>query len=208
MTVQEYASNLIGFGINSPQHKDWIKTKKSEVTGTEYQFNDIELIEDLMDYFFQWYYRIVDTKIVSDKVGFSVTVTVELSYLKKATEPQNFCKSSAVYGIASEYAANTKQLTLITPKAASMAFKNAAKKIGKVFGKDLNRGIENNELPVVQVEKESKKTTKEKILEQISKCTTADELETYKLLCMSDVDLKGAYHEKFHLIIKKYKYNV
>jgi hypothetical protein len=208
MTVQEYARNLIGFGINSPQHKDWIKTKKSEVTGTEYQFNDIELIEDLMDYFFQWNYRIVDTKIVSDKVGFSVTVTVELSYLKKATEPQNFCKNSAVYGIASEYAANTKQLTLITPKAASMAFKNAAKKIGKVFGKDLNRGIENNELPVVQVEKESKKTTKEKILEQISKCTTADELETYKLLCMSDVELKNAYQEKLHSIIKKYKYNV
>ena len=202
MTVQEYASNLIGFGINSPQHKDWIKTKRSEVTGTEYQFNDIELIEDLMDYFFQWNYRIVDTKIVSDKVGFSVTVTVELLYWKKVTEQY------AVYGIASEYAANTKQLTLITPKAASMAFKNAAKKIGKVFGKDLNRGIENNELPVVQVEKESKKTTKEKILEQIGKCTTADELETYKLLCMSDVELKNAYQEKLHLIIKKYKYNV
>jgi hypothetical protein len=202
MTVQEYASNLIGFGINSPQHKDWIKTKKSEVTGTEYQFNDIELIEDLMDYFFQWNYRIVDTKIVSDKVGFSVTVTVELLYWKKVTEQY------AVYGIASEYAANTKQLTLITPKAASMAFKNAAKKIGKVFGKDLNRGIENNELPVVQVEKESKKTTKEKVLEQISKCTTADELETYKLLCMSDVELKNAYQEKLHSIIKKYKYNV
>jgi hypothetical protein len=202
MTVQEYASNLIGFGITSPQHKDWIKTKKSEVTGTEYQFNDIELIEDLMDYFFQWNYRIVDTKIVSDKVGFSVTITVELLYWKKVTEQY------AVYGIASEYAANTKQLTLITPKAASMAFKNAAKKIGKVFGKDLNRGIENNELPVVQVEKESKKTTKEKVLEQISKCTTADELETYKLLCMSDVELKNAYQEKLHSIIKKYKYNV
>jgi hypothetical protein len=202
MTVQEYASNLIGFGITSPQHKDWIKTKKSEVTGTEYQFNDIELIEDLMDYFFQWNYRIVDTKIVSDKVGFSVTITVELLYWKKVTEQY------AVYGIASEYAANTKQLTLITPKAASMAFKNAAKKIGKVFGKDLNRGIENNELPVVQVEKESKKTTKEKVLEQISKCTTADELETYKLLCMSDVELKSAYQEKLHSIIKKYKYNV
>lgn len=202
MTVQEYASNLIGFGITSPQHKDWIKTKKSEVTGTEYQFNDIELIEDLMDYFFQWNYRIVDTKIVSDKVGFSVTITVELLYWKKVTEQY------AVYGIASEYAANTKQLTLITPKAASMAFKNAAKKIGKVFGKDLNRGIENNELPVVQVEKESKKTTKEKILEQIGKCTTADELETYKLLCMSDVELKNAYQEKLHSIIKKYKYNV
>jgi hypothetical protein len=198
MTVQEYASNLIGFGINSPQHKDWIKTKKSEVTGTEYQFNDIELIEDLMDYFFQWNYRIVDTKIVSDKVGFSVTVTVELLYWKKVTEQY------AVYGIASEYAANTKQLTLITPKAASMAFKNAAKKIGKVFGKDLNRGIENNELPVVQVEKESKKTTKEKVLEQISKCTTIDELETYKLLCLSDVDLKGAYHEKLKKIVGIY----
>jgi hypothetical protein len=155
-----------------------------------------------MDYFFQWNYRIVDTKIVSDKVGFSVTVTVELLYWKKVTEQY------AVYGIASEYAANTKQLTLITPKAASMAFKNAAKKIGKVFGKDLNRGIENNELPVVQVEKESKKTTKEKVLEQISKCTTADELETYKLLCMSDVELKSAYQEKLHSIIKKYKYNV
>ena len=105
-------------------------------------------------------------------------------------------------GIASEFAPNTKYLTLATPKAASMAFKNAAKKIGTLFGKDLNRGIENNELPSVFVEKEPKQTTQQRVISQIANCKTTDELESYKLLSNSDEVIKQAYNEKYTEFIK------
>ena len=191
MQIAEYLKNN-NANFDTPQHSDWIKTKKSEITESEYQYNEIELIEDLMEYFFgfNWGYRIIDTQIVSDKIGFSVTVTVELKF-------ENDKEIFSNYGIASEYAANTKQLTLVTPKAASMAFKNAAKKIGRLFGKDLNRGIENNELPVIQVEKETKKTTQEKIAAQIKSCKTKEELESFKLLAKSNSELEKLYNNKY-----------
>lgn len=182
--------------LTLPQHESWIKSKKSEVTATEYQFNDIELIEDLMDYFFtEWKYEIVDTKIVSDKVGFSVTVTVKLQYVGS---PNVFYSEffGSKYGIASEYAANTKQLTLVTPKAASMAFKNAAKKIGRIFGKDLNRGLENNELPVINLEKQDKKSTTQNLIDSINSCVTTDQLVTYQILAKSNPDTWAIYQQK------------
>lgn len=181
--------------FNQPQLAEWIKTKKSEVTGEEYQYNDIELIEDILSYFGDWKYEINKTHFVQDKFGISVTVEVRL-WLSTPDKYELF------FGIASEFAPNTKYLTLATPKAASMAFKNAAKKIGTLFGKDLNRGIENNELPSVFVEKEPKQTTQQRVISQIANCKTTDELESYKLLSNSDEVIKQAYNEKYTEFIK------
>lgn len=184
--------------FNQPQLPEWIKTKKSEVTGEEYQYNDIELIEDILSFFGDWRYEINKTQFVQDKFGISVTVDVCLfitipgeMYVKRYS------------GIASEFASNTKYLTLATPKAASMAFKNAAKKIGTLLGKDLNRGIENNELPSVFIEKEPKQTTQQRVISQIANCKTIDELESYRILSNSDKDIKIAYTEKYTEFIKK-----
>ena len=104
--------------FNEPQLAEWIKTKKSEVTGEEYQYNDIELIEDILSYFGGWIYEIKETHFVQDKFGISVTVEVVLLFVRNGRADKSF-------GIASEFAPNTKYLTLATPKAASMAFKSA-----------------------------------------------------------------------------------
>jgi len=183
--------------FNQPQLPEWIKTKKSEVTGEEYQYNDIELIEDILSFFGDWKYEIKETHFVQDKFGISVTVEVRLT-LSWSKTPDNWVPDLLLFfGIASEFAPNTKYLTLATPKAASMAFKNAAKKIGTLVGKDLNRGIENNELPSVFVEKEPKQTTQQRVISQIANCKTTDELESYKLLSNSDEVIKKAYTEKY-----------
>ena len=84
-----------------------------------------------------------------------------------------------------------------------MAFKNAAKKIGTLLGKDLNRGIENNELPFVFIEKEPKQTTQERVISQIANCKTIQELESYRILSNSDKDIKIAYNEKYTEFITK-----
>jgi len=189
--------------FNQPQLPEWIKTKKSEVTGEEYQYNDIELIEDILSFFGDWKYEIKETHFVQDKFGISVTVEVRLT-LSWSKTPDNWVPDLLLFfGIASEFAPNTKYLTLATPKAASMAFKNAAKKIGTLLGKDLNRGIENNELPSVFIEKEPKQTTQQRVISQIANCKTTDELESYKLLSNSDEVIKKAYTEKYTEFIKE-----
>lgn len=188
------------YPFNEPQLPEWIKTKKSEVTGEEYQYNDIELIEDILSFLGMWRYDIKQTHFVQDKFGICVTVEVILHYTTNANSP---IFTDISYGIASEFAPSTKYLTLATPKAASMAFKNAAKKIGRLLGKDLNRGIENNELPSVVIEKVSKQTTQERVIEQISKCKNITELESFKLLSNSDEVIKKAYTDKYTEFIKE-----
>jgi hypothetical protein len=202
MNVADYLNQFSGKPnyLTLPQHESWIKTKKSEVTGEEYQYNDIELIEDILSFFGDWKYEIKETHFVQDKFGISVTVEVVLSLVIDDGKIYHSIKS---FGIASEFAPNTKYLTLATPKAASMAFKNAAKKIGTLLGKDLNRGIENNELPSVFIEKEPKQTTQQRVISQIANCKTTDELESYKLLSNSDEVIKKAYTEKYTEFIKE-----
>lgn len=179
--------------LTLPQHESWVKTKRSEITGTEYQYNDIELIEDLMDYFFvEWRYNIIRTDIMQDKSGVSVTIQIELiaSIIQFDKYPKIFV------GIASEWAPSLKSLPLITPKCASMAFKNAARKIGRLFGKDLNRFLENNDLPVVNIEKQDKKSTAANLINAIKACTTTDQLLTYQIVAKANEEAWAVYQTK------------
>lgn len=184
--------------LTLPQHESWVKTKRSEITGTEYQYNDIELIEDLMDYFFvEWRYNIIRTDIMQDKSGVSVTIQIELiaSIIQFDKYPKIFV------GIASEWAPSLKSLPLITPKCASMAFKNAARKIGRLFGKDLNRFLENNDLPVVNIEKQDKKSTAANLINAIKGCTTTDQLLTYQIVAKANEEAWAVYQTKLSELI-------
>lgn len=184
--------------LTLPQHESWVKTKRSEITGTEYQYNDIELIEDLMDYFFvEWRYNIIRTDIMQDKSGVSVTIQIELiaSIIQFDKYPKIFV------GIASEWAPSLKSLPLITPKCASMAFKNAARKIGRLFGKDLNRFLENNDLPVVNIEKQDKKSTAANLINAIKGCATTDQLLTYQIVAKANEEAWAVYQTKLSELI-------
>lgn len=184
--------------LTLPQHESWVKTKRSDTTGTEYQYNDIELIEELMDYCFkEWYYTIDSKEITQDKSGVSVTIQVELYGNKTGNDKYPWSFS----GIASEWAPSLKSLPLITPKCASMAFKNAARKIGRLFGKDLNRFLENNDLPVVNIEKQDKKSTAANLINAIKGCTTTDQLLTYQIVAKANEEAWAVYQTKLSELI-------
>lgn len=179
--------------LTLPQHESWIKTKRSDVTGMEYQFNDIELVEELLDFVFQrWHYKIWSKEITQDKTGVTVTIQIELFVSGY---------SYGYVGIASEWAPSLKSLPLITPKCASMAFKNAARKIGRLFGKDLNRFLENNDLPVVNIEKQDKKSTAANLINAINGCTTTDQLLTYQMVAKANEEAWAVYQTKLSELI-------
>lgn len=139
--------------LNSPQPKDWIIIKKSKNKKGEFQQNPIELIEAIMFRIFKFYhYDIMD--IVSNQFQgkFAMTVSIQLFYDYPFADV--FAKRQS--GVATVVASSIEMLELATPKAASMAFKNASRKIGKLLGKDLNREIENEDLETIQVDNKPK----------------------------------------------------
>jgi hypothetical protein len=96
------------------------------------------------------HYRIktINQPIISqDKQGTCcVTVIVEIEIMSLDGELR------VIPGIASEIVGSMRLLPLATPKASSMAVKNALKQLGKLFGKFLNTETDDADLPLIQVE--------------------------------------------------------
>jgi hypothetical protein len=200
--MNEFSSKDHKEMFNKDQPLEWVKLKKSVINETDYQYNDIELIEGLMDRMFKdWYYEIKHQPVVNqDKNGgFAVTVSIELFYLLKGGETSYIKKS----GISTEYVSSIKMLPLATPKASSMAFKNAAKKIGKLFGNSLNRNIEEAVLLDIQIEKEAPDRMEKRYKMLIDDSKSIDELMTYQFVIPSS--LKDYYQNKKNNLTKKNK---
>lgn len=181
---------------NIEQPKEWIKTKKSVLNETEYEFNEVELIESLCDKLFDdWHYEIIFSPIVyQDKNGVSVTQIVKLFYSSGG-------KEYIQTGTATEYVNSMKLLSLATPKCSTMAFKNACRKVGKLFGGGLNRGTEEADLPTVVIEKESPDRAEQRYKLLIDDCNSVDELRTYQFVIPKS--LKEYYDQKFKTLNAK-----
>ena len=181
---------------NIEQPKEWIKTKKSVSNETEYEFNEVELIESLCDKVFDdWHYEIIFSPIVyQDKNGVSVTQTVKLFYFSGG-------KEYIQTGTATEYVSSMKLLSLATPKCSTMAFKNACRKVGKLFGGGLNRGTEEADLPTVVIEKETPDRAEQRYKLLIDDCNSIDELRTYQFVIPKS--LKEHYDQKFKTLNTK-----
>jgi hypothetical protein len=183
-------SNGTVVALDHKQKPEWIKKKKSIIGENNYEYNDIEVIESiLMGVFEDWYYDFMFAPVITtDKNGgASVTVTVKL-YGMFPRELNYVCR----VGVATEYVSSIKMLQLATPKAASMAMKNAAKKFGQIFGSSLNRGIEDVELPSVQLEKTSRSDSYEEVLKNAK---TKAEVESCKYMLITP-ELKALYAKK------------
>lgn len=179
-----YAQGLMKSGlshaVNSRQKSEWIKQKKSVVGEGSYEFNDIEVIESLLTGVSEdWFYDIIFAPVITQDKNGGATVTVTVRLL---VQFKNYSTHTSRVGIATEYVSSAKQLQLATPKAASMAMKNAAKKFGELFGASLNRGIDDAELPSVQVEKTDKLSREESYKEVINNCKTKAEVEGCKYM--------------------------
>ena len=129
--------------------------------------------------------------IIQDKMGkFSVSVTAE--YV--------LCSNYGYYqvmGIASVTSPNIQGLELATPKASSMAVKNALKQLGGLFGKYLNK-IEDQEIS--EAPKENLEDRLESLPETIKSIKTLEELKTFRKLVYSKSvshEIQSIYEEKF-----------
>lgn len=85
-------------------------------------------------------------------------------------------------------------LRIDSPRLEAMILLSCAKKLGRVFGRDLNRTKDDAPLPVVQVDKQTFTTEEKRIELLIEDCETADELESYKLVIPAS--LKTKYETK------------
>lgn len=129
--------------------------------------------------------------IIQDKMGkFSVSVTAEYT----------LCGGYGYYrltGIASVTSPNLQGLELATPKASSMAVKNALKQLGGLFGKYLNK-VEDQEIS--EAPKENLEDKLESLPETLKSIKNLEELKTFRKLVYSKSvshEIQAIYEEKF-----------
>ena len=120
--------------------------------------------------------------IIQDKMGkFSVSVTAE--YVLCGNYGYHH-----VVGTASVTSPNLQGLELATPKASSMAVKNALKQLGGLFGKYLNK-VEDQEIS--EAPKENLEDELKLLPETLKSVKTIEELKTYRRIAYS----KSISHE-------------
>lgn len=117
--------------------------------------------------------------IVSDKGRFAVTVV--LSYYYNGWELKNFSKT--IDGIATVTCDDILLMELASPRASTMAVKNAIKQLGGFFGKYLNRPVEEVEFPgEIPEEKLSPEELSKDVAQRLLACNSYDELKSYRLV--------------------------
>jgi len=161
----------------TPPPTEWVVELPSKARkGETYKAIPLDVMEGAMKVIFKDAHisRISSPTFVQDKSGrLAVTVTVDYCYISfnglQYTIP----------GIATVLANDISLLEMATPKASSMAVKNAIKQIGDLFGKSLNNGEDQVEIPDQKVEEEA---TPEQLSSQLVACNNIDDLKSYRLL--------------------------
>jgi hypothetical protein len=127
----------------------------------------------------------IEPPIIShDKSGhISATVVVGV---KTLTLGQN--TPVILSGLATEVVSSMKLLPLATPKASSMAVKNAIKQVGRLFGKYLNNENEELELPIE--DKPSIEDQIKSVTEGIILSKTMEDLKSWRTLVYSKTGTK------------------
>lgn len=166
--------------------KSWLKALENEVRadGTPVLDLPIEKVEFLLSYIFGgWESEILEVKQVFKT---SAVVTVRLHF----TDLNGIKRFSD--GVGSVFVEDEKNVQKELPRAEALARKNAAKKLGKIFGRDINRNVT-----------EIKITSKESILildwkKKINSCKDWAELESYKdqVTKIGNKELNELYQER------------
>jgi hypothetical protein len=180
---------------NTPPPLEWIVELPSKARkGETYKSIPLDIMEGAMRIIFKecGISSISSPTIVQDKHGrFAVTVVV--NYFYNGITREEFC---TLTGIATVFASDISLLEMATPKASSMAVKNAIKQLGDLFGKSLNKAEDEIELPEQKVEEEA---TPEQISKQLIACNTLDELKSYRLVVYaktSPTELQELYESR------------
>lgn len=178
--LAEFISN-----VNPPD--GWIVELQS-IANPKDKFKSIklELLEAVAKIIYGYYKvdKVSQPLIVQDKQG-SVAVTVNVEI-----EVRWFDGSLKKYpGIATEVVPNMRLLPLATPKASSMAVKNALKQLGKLFGKYLNNEADDVELPIVESQPTLEDQTNA-VTQGIATATNINDLKSWRSLVYSKMGTK------------------
>lgn len=187
--------------------KEWILELPSKTSPDEtYRTLPIDIMEGAMKRLFggAGIESIQQPIIVSDKGRFSVTVVV--SYYYNCWE-HKFPKS--IDGIASVTCNDILLMELASPRASTMAVKNAIKQIGGFLGKYLNRPVEDVEVSADSSEIiMSPADLAKNIAQKIIACQSYDELKTYRLVVFDKKmppELQGMYETRLRELAKTAK---
>ena len=177
----------------------WVIELPSQIKEGTYKTIPLDVMEAAVKRIFGYTSSISDISepiIVQDRSG-KYSASVRVSY-----HLGNSYGNQMLTGIASVTSPNIQGLELATPKASSMAIKNAIKQLGGLFGKYLNR-VEDEIIEEPQMNLEEKM---ESLPEAIKNTQTLEELKTYRKLVYSKSvshEIQGIYEEQYRKLKTK-----
>jgi hypothetical protein len=185
----------------TPPPAEWVVELPSKSRkGETYKTIPLDILEGVMKVIFEEasINTISSPTITQDKSGrFAVTTIIEYYY-------KPFDGTFATLpGIATVFANDIQLLEMATPKASSMAVKNAIKQLGDLFGKSLNKAEDEVEIPE---HKEEVEATPEELSKQLVACTTMEELKSYRLVVYaksSPTELQELYETRLRSLKTK-----
>jgi len=191
---------------SEPPSKWVLELPSKSSPGDTYKALPIDLMEGAMRRIFgsAGIEKIHQPIIVSDKGRFSVTIVV--SYYYKCWEHKS---RKSIDGVASVSCNDILLMELASPRASTMAVKNAIKQLGGLFGKYLNRPVEDVEFPG-QIEEPtlSPDDLSKDIAIRLMSCSTYDELKTYRLVVFDKkmpLELQSLYETRLRELAKTAK---
>lgn len=194
-------NNELNILVNQNPKKQWIKTNPF---ANDSKYIPIHVVEYLLTSIFtKWRVEVKDYKVIANSIG----VCVRLHYLDPITGEWDWqdglgaapIQTAAGKPISMEYV-NYAAVQMSLPAAESFAFKDAAEKIGKLFGKDLNRK-DLLDLDKVLHSKKSKfesdngvETDSERLHRMMKACTNVEQLKNFHKNCKTATD-KSLYED-------------
>lgn len=172
--------NQLNIILNAEPKKEWVK----ELQGIKYL--PIERHEYLLTMIFsKWRLEVKEVKLIAN----SVVTTVKVWYLDPITGEWDWQDGIGAMPIQTAKGAgalefdkmNTKAIQMGAPASESFAMKDACEKIGRIFGKDLNRKDNINYdrlysmIDLVQIRDNPSLT--EEVRKEITDCTDKEQLK-------------------------------
>ena len=186
--------DVLGMLDNLEPPASWILELPSQLKEGTYKTIPLDLMEAAAKRIFGYSSGITEIGepiIVQDKTGkFSASVCVEYGL-------HGDFGTLSLKGIASVTSPTIQGLELATPKASSMAVKNALKQLGGLFGKYLNRVEEEEIIEEPQMNLQEKMDS---LPETLKKVETLEDLKTFRKLVYSKSishEVQAIYEEKF-----------
>lgn len=173
--------NQLNLILNAEPKKEWVRVHPM----TKQNYMPIDRVEYLLTMIFgSWNVEIKSVQLIAN----SVTVTVRVHVNNPVTGLAEFQDGVGAVPIqikkdsggAIDFAnMNSMAIQIGAPAAESYAFKDAAEKFGKIFGKDINRkgSPEYVDRITQMIEDSTDSDLAQEIVEKIDACTTEEQLK-------------------------------